>query len=68
MSDYTESELAELRSALRAEVQAEMQAAERSQNGLVTFLRAVGLHVLARMVAGLTYSAWKQFRRLIGWG
>lgn len=67
MSDYTESELDELRSAIRGEMRAEIQAAERSQNGLVNFLKAVGMHVLARMVANLTYSAWNQFKRLIGW-
>ena len=65
---YSDSELAELRAAIRAEVQSEMQAAQRSQNGLVTFLRAVGLHVLARMVANLTYSAFNRFKKLIGWG
>lgn len=65
--NYTAAELAELRAAIREEVRSELQASERSQHGLVAFLRMVGLHVLARTVANLTYQAWQQFRKMIGW-
>lgn len=67
MTQYTDAELAELRAAIRAEVQSEFQAEQRSQSGLVKFLNAVGMHLLARMVANLTISAWHQFKRLLGW-
>lgn len=65
--DYTDAELAELRAAIREEVRSELQASQRSQNGLVAFLRAVGLQVLARLVANLSYAAWQKFKKLIGW-
>jgi hypothetical protein len=67
MADYTDAELTELRAAIREEVRSELEASQRSQNGLASFLKTVGLHVLARMVANLTYSAWQRFKRLIGW-
>jgi len=67
MSDYTEAELAELRTAIRAEVQSEIEASQRSQSGLVRFLKTVGLHVVARIVASLSVAAWQRFKRLIGW-
>lgn len=67
MASYTDAELAELRAAIRAEVQSEIQAEQRSQSGLVKFLNAVGLHLLARMVANLTIAAWQRFKRLLGW-
>jgi len=67
MADYTEAELAELRSIIRAEVQDEMTASQRSQSGLARFLNAIGMHMLARTVLNLSTSAWKSFRRLIGW-
>ncbi|EDL59207.1 hypothetical protein [Gimesia maris] len=67
MSDYSDLELDELRAAIRAEVQSEMLATQRSQSGLAMFLRAIGMHVLARMVMNMTISTWQAFKKMIGW-
>lgn len=67
MSEYTNAELEEIRAVMREEAICELQAAERSQNGLAIFLKTMGMHVLARIVTNMSISIWHRFRRMIGW-
>jgi len=67
MSQYTPEELARIQAAVRENESNDQIAVQRTQQGLVDFLHMVGMHVIAKAVANLAWSAFSQLMRALGW-